>query len=500
MKISGERYFPQINNAVLGPYEPFISYEHWHRYCFATPFVSGKTVLDIACGEGYGSDYLAEYAALVYGVDVCHEAVQHARQTYVRNNLRFLQGSAAAIPIPGQHCLDIIVSFETIEHLDAATQEYFVREVRRLLKPEGLLLVSTPNRMVYSRGQESQNPYHLHEFNQEELVQFLGRHFAHIRLVSQRVYPTSYIWNLAAPSAARSEYQLLLDGVRFRPCQRDSKETTYLIAICTNGAVAPQADDSLLIDLSEVAFRGVPGREQWHNSTLYWDSGCGFRSEESVYEPVAYEPSFTVSYRLDPSVPCRRLRWDPVEARLCRVHLRRVFWQDDCGAHHELDLDQASSNGDRLAEGVFRFETGDPMVYLPITGPVAEVALEGDCMVEGEAASLQRLETLLAHYKDELRGMQELLQAREQCLVEHQQCLQECQQQLQESRQQLQEHQQRLQEYQSLRTLGPAFLRALLCAAHRRMPPWVCSVLSLPRQPQPRSTANTSWQQVRKAG
>jgi SAM-dependent methyltransferase len=461
MKISGERYFPYINNPVLSPYEPFISYEHWHRYCFATPFVTGKTVLDIASGEGYGSDYLAEQAALVYGVDICPEAVQHASQTYVRDNLCFLQGSAGSIPIPGQHCLDTIVSFETIEHLDAMTQVCFAREVKRLLKAEGVLLMSTPNRIVYNQGESSQNPFHLREFTQEEFVEFLRGYFAHVHLLSQRVYPTSFIWNLQAPSTARSEYQIALDGMRFQPRRTDGRETTYLIAVCSDIAPAQEVNDSLLLDVSEVAFRGVPGRGHWYSSTLYRDGGSGFREGESVHEWILYGPSFTVSYNLDPSIPCRQLRWDPLELRLCQVRLKRVRWHDGAGAGHELDLRQVSSNGDPLEDGVFRFQTSDPMLYLPIAGSVANVVIEGECRVEGEVASIQQLEALLVRRQEELREVQGILQVRDRNLEECQQCLQES---------------------ETLRALLPVSSPSLRVATRQLARAWLHRVISLARQ------------------
>ncbi len=316
MKISGERYFPHINNAILGPFEPYISYEHWHRYCYAKPFVIGKSVLDIASGEGYGSAYLADFAAHVYGVDVSAEAVQHARQTYARDNLTFLSGSAGEIPIAGQHCLDVIVSFETIEHLDAATQERFAREAKRLLKPDGILLISTPNRVVYTDVIDHHNPYHLREFTIDEFHQFLHNHFQHVQTLSQRVYPVSYIWNLDGRSRDLAEHQIALDSDRFRPCETDNKEVRYLISICSNRAEPVAGLDSLLLDLSDVAFRGVPGRDNWHDTSLFVDSGRSFQPDEAVHEKVEYAPQFRVTFPLDPSVACRQLRWDPLELRI----------------------------------------------------------------------------------------------------------------------------------------------------------------------------------------
>jgi ubiquinone/menaquinone biosynthesis C-methylase UbiE len=418
MKVSSERYFPHINNAVLGPFEPFISYEHWHRYCYAAPFVAGKTVLDIASGEGYGSAFLASGAAWVYGVDVSEEAVEHACQTYVRDNLRFLQGSAGAIPIEGRNCIDTVVSFETIEHLDAPTQESFAREVKRLLKPDGVLLISTPNRTVYSEAVNHQNPYHLREFTLDEFLQFLGGYFASVQMLSQRTYPASYIWNVGGPPTVLAECQIALDGDVFRPAQKDEKEVRYLIAVCSDRKPAAPGLDSLLIDLSEVAFRGAPGREQRHGSGLFVDSGQDFRAEEAVYQQVQYGPEFSTTFTLDPSVTTRRLRWDPLELRLCSLHLHRVTWRDAEGASHELDLHRVSGNGEHLTAGCFRFETVDPMVFLPITGLVASVTLEGDCVVEDESASLRRLEGLLVQRRDELRVSRQLPEERERRLHE----------------------------------------------------------------------------------
>src|SRR5215208_6880385 len=104
MEITGERYSPQIP-------VPEISYEHWHRYLYASQFVAGKSVLDLACGEGYGSNLFAQTAARVVGVDVSQEAIHHASSVYMRPNLAFERGSASAIPIAGDAVFDVIVSF-----------------------------------------------------------------------------------------------------------------------------------------------------------------------------------------------------------------------------------------------------------------------------------------------------------------------------------------------------------------------------------------------------
>jgi SAM-dependent methyltransferase len=90
--------------------------EHLHRYAIALQFAHGRSVLDIASGEGYGSHLLAGRASVVFGVDVAADAVAHAAHKYRRDNLRYLQGSGTSIPLD-DHSVDLVVSFETIEHL-----------------------------------------------------------------------------------------------------------------------------------------------------------------------------------------------------------------------------------------------------------------------------------------------------------------------------------------------------------------------------------------------
>src|SRR5262245_61886652 len=101
MMPTGERFLPEMNGA-------YIAYEHWHRYLFATQFAKGKTVLDVACGEGYGSNQLATSAARVVGVDVDPETVRHASATYRADNLIFHCGPAEQIPISGEHLFDLV--------------------------------------------------------------------------------------------------------------------------------------------------------------------------------------------------------------------------------------------------------------------------------------------------------------------------------------------------------------------------------------------------------
>ena len=141
-------------------------WEHVFRYAFACQQVKKLNVLDIASGEGYGTHALSQVAKSVIGVDISPEAVEHAQKKY---GLVFKTGSAEQIPIESAS-LDAVVSFETIEHVP--NPKKFVEEAFRVLKPEGLFIVSTPNKDVYLKGQAI-NPFHCSELTKSEFVSLL---------------------------------------------------------------------------------------------------------------------------------------------------------------------------------------------------------------------------------------------------------------------------------------------------------------------------------------
>jgi glycosyltransferase involved in cell wall biosynthesis/SAM-dependent methyltransferase len=254
MEDTGERYLP-----LLGGPDVRIAYEHWHRYLYASQFVTGKEVLDIASGEGYGSDLLAGTAKHVVGVDADPEVVRHAGSKYLRPNVEFRCGSAEAIPCEGRHLFDVVVSFETIEHLWEEQQEKLLHEIRRVLRPEGVLFVSTPNKLFYSDRPGYHNPFHRREFYCHEYLGLLRRFFPSVHLLGQKVYGGSYLWQLGGPPRPLSEFQLAYADGQFGPASGEKKEALYLLAVCSGGPLEPPAG-SLLIDVSEQAvWRSLEG-------------------------------------------------------------------------------------------------------------------------------------------------------------------------------------------------------------------------------------------------
>lgn len=203
LDFTGERFTPECVREIW--------YEHWHRYALARPLVAGRRVLDAACGEGYGSAFLAAAGArAVTGVDVDAGTIGHARRRYGdRAGLAFAHGSVADLPL-ADASVDVVVSFETVEHL--LEQEEMVAEFDRVLAPGGCLLVSSPDRHAYNaRGDGTTNPYHVRELDRDEFTGLLRARFPALRLFGQRLAFHSTVWAVDPPATGPAE-QLRLDA------------------------------------------------------------------------------------------------------------------------------------------------------------------------------------------------------------------------------------------------------------------------------------------------
>ena len=164
LPLTGERTVPGI------PEENYWFRRHEAAYRFATAHVHGD-VLEVGCGEGYGTALLAAAGASVVGVDYDAATIAHAARRYPQAG--FVRANLAALPV-GDVAVDVLATLQVIEHVWDHPQ--FVRECRRVLRPDGLLLVTTPNRLTFSPGRETPlNPFHTVEFTAGELVDLLQR-------------------------------------------------------------------------------------------------------------------------------------------------------------------------------------------------------------------------------------------------------------------------------------------------------------------------------------
>jgi 2-polyprenyl-3-methyl-5-hydroxy-6-metoxy-1,4-benzoquinol methylase len=177
---TGERLVTSINE--IG------TIEHLHRYAYAKSLVSNRVVLDIASGEGYGSNILATEAKSVFGVDISKEVITHSNIKYQKDNLSFVQGDVTKIPFDNAF-FDVVVSFETIEHV--SDQEAMLKEIKRVLKPEGIIIISSPEKANYGDINEEKNPFHVHELYFEEFSLLLEGYFRYCSFYFQKeVYGT----------------------------------------------------------------------------------------------------------------------------------------------------------------------------------------------------------------------------------------------------------------------------------------------------------------------
>jgi len=213
-EFTGERVIPgQVNDDLWG--------EHVARYALATRFAQGPRVLDLGCGTGYGTADLARVASTATGVDLAPEAIDYAERHFP--SARFLQCSASAVPFP-PGSFDLVTAFEVIEHLE--DWRTLLAEAHRVLEPNGLLIVSTPNKRYYAeaRAKSGPNPFHEHEFEFAEFRTALGEFFPHVRILFQdRIEAFAFYDGVQAPG---TEAELA------RP-SGDAETANFFIGICS---------------------------------------------------------------------------------------------------------------------------------------------------------------------------------------------------------------------------------------------------------------------------
>lgn len=247
-------------------YDGFESSIHIARYLLAKGYCEGSKVLDVACGEGYGSRLLKEWGGIeVDGVDVSEEAVARARLRFGSDGVRFHCSPAEKLlDLFGGKRFDLIVSLETIEHL--GDPDVFLSQVRQLLNPGGCIVISCPNDWWYFPKQDEGNPHHLRKY-----------HFEEFRQQTESILGPASVWMLGAPGFGflntirascpevdvnASQMAMMqisaLDAVQLVPAEFEAgpKDTnaSYFVGIWTSNPVSPPQTAALL-PLSMDAFK-----------------------------------------------------------------------------------------------------------------------------------------------------------------------------------------------------------------------------------------------------
>ena len=175
LELTGERTLPDV------PAENYWFRRHLAVYEWIARQLAGKRVIDLACGEGYGSEVLARRAGQVVGVDANPEAHEHARLRYVRPNLRFERGLVDTFGEPG--FVDAVVFLQTIEHVEDPVA--VLEHLGSLLAPDGVAYVSTPNVLTLAPpgAERSGNPWHLKEYRAGEFRELCEAAFGQVELL-----------------------------------------------------------------------------------------------------------------------------------------------------------------------------------------------------------------------------------------------------------------------------------------------------------------------------
>lgn len=225
LQFTGER-------VVVGQVDEDLWNEHYSRYVFTTQFCKHAKVLDAGCGVGYGSNVLSDEAKTVIGIDVSEEVIRDAAGSYPAGNRLWLAASCTHLPFANAS-FDVVVAFEVIEHLHDWPK--LILEAQRLLKPTGVFVVSTPNKVIYqeTRGDAGPNPFHEHEFEYTEFREALTAFFPHVAIVHES-HGGCVVFHSEIPSDAAV--------ARFEGVAEPSK-THFYIAVCSQ---QPQQIPSLV--------------------------------------------------------------------------------------------------------------------------------------------------------------------------------------------------------------------------------------------------------------
>jgi uncharacterized coiled-coil protein SlyX len=206
--------------------------------------------------------------------------VEHAQTRYGSANLQFVKGSISAVPITNDHSFDVIVCFEAIEHIEDHDQ--LLKEVKRLLKADGVFIVSTPNKLNYHDEAPDENPFHLKELYFDEFQKLLNAYFRNVSYLGQRVHPSSNIWPIGTVNTPGIQEVVIERGEsEFQMVSGDKRVPLYFIALATDttpvlhtGSVLIDHSDELMndgrkaIECRDETIASLQNGEKWHEEQI----------------------------------------------------------------------------------------------------------------------------------------------------------------------------------------------------------------------------------------
>jgi ubiquinone/menaquinone biosynthesis C-methylase UbiE len=228
---NGERMVPKYHKSKL------IYAEHVARYRVLDNIVFNKRVLDVACGSGYGTRILSQKASNVVGVDINPDSIKYAKQHYSDKNIHYICSNATKIPVEN-NSFDVIVSYETLEHI--IDPNAFLNETKRILKKDGIVIISTPNDKVNPRA----NKHHLVNYNLNKFKLLIEKKFKYCIYFYQISSKASIILD----EIHMSEDAIVDNVILNKSFNTDLENSIYFIAFCSDSKnVNPKLSNHIVI-------------------------------------------------------------------------------------------------------------------------------------------------------------------------------------------------------------------------------------------------------------
>lgn len=225
LKFTGERLIPKIN------INQAFYYEHLVRYFFASQIAKKKTVLDLGCGTGYGSYILKNIgdAQKVIGIDISKDAIDYAKKYYGKS-ADFHIDNILSLKSISNNSIDIVTTFEVLEHTNKHDQMF--KEIKRVLKDSGIIIISTPNILTYPPG----NTYHLKELSPVKFENILKKYFKNTKIYFQNYFFSEEIRdnNFSKQIDILTAENLFQEDIKHFTIDKNVKDSEYLLAICSN--------------------------------------------------------------------------------------------------------------------------------------------------------------------------------------------------------------------------------------------------------------------------
>ena len=347
--------------------------EHLCRYEYAMQFVGGKKVLDAACGSGYGTKMLAQKAMNVIGMDISQEAIEYAKQNYKKDNSEYFVGSVEKLPFKDNE-FDVVVSFETIEHVDERIQKAFLNEIQRVLKNDGMLIMSTPNKKIYTdeRTGGVMSEYHIKEFYEDEFKRFLASKFKYVKFNQQFYAKTACIIEQEKSFANISGF----DG-----------DGMYIVALASNIDIGGKIDNSFLCRYPQVY-------EEYNDyvQVFYTNDGEINEEDSQIVEFNNKLKHHKMCIFLD-GIKCTKLRIDPTsEGGIVKINSIEIGFENDQKEY----ISEYHTNAIRKEENILECIDEDLQLFIDLSNErkVQYVDIEFEVIEDMETFSTRRLKLL----------------------------------------------------------------------------------------------------------